>query len=63
LDIAGTDSHRRVDEGVTGGNCRMSRLRFAGELVLHVWIFSRGSSARIISFFCWVRPSRNENQH
>ena len=52
------DSHRRIDEGVTVGNCRMNRWRFAGELVLHAWIFS----TRIWSFFCCVRPKRNENQ-
>jgi len=32
-------SHRRVDEGVTIGNCRMNHLLFADELVLHAWIF------------------------
>jgi len=47
LDIAGIDSHRRVDEGVTAGNYRMNRLLFADDLVLHAWIFSTGSSARI----------------
>ena len=36
------DSHRRVDEGVTFGNCRMNRLLFADELVLHAWIFQQG---------------------
>jgi len=41
------DSHRRIDEGVTVGNCRMNRLLSADELVLHVWIFSTESSARI----------------
>jgi len=28
------DSHRRVDEGVTVGNCRENRFLFADELVL-----------------------------
>jgi len=32
------DSHRRVDKGVTVGNCRMNRLIFADELVLHAWM-------------------------
>jgi len=32
-------------------------------LVGIAWIFSTGSSARIWSVFCCVRPSRNENQH
>ena len=41
------DSHRRVDKGVTVGNCKMNRLLFVDELVLHTWIFSTGSSARI----------------
>jgi len=41
------DSHRRVDEVVTVGSCRMNRLLFADELFLHAWIFSTGSSARI----------------
>jgi len=40
------DSHRRVDEGVTVGKSGMNRF-FADELVLHAWIFSTGSSARI----------------
>ena len=57
------DSHRRVDEGVNFGNCRMNSLLFADELVLHAWIFSTGSSARIWSGFCCVQPSRNENQY
>ena len=57
------DNHKRVDKGVTIGNCRMNRLLFAEELVLHEWIFSTGSSARIWSVFSCVRPSRNENQH
>jgi len=51
-------SHRRFDEGVTVGNCRMNRLLFADELVQHA-----GSSARIRSVFCCVRPRRNNNQH
>jgi len=29
------DGHRRVDEGVTVGKCRMNSLLFADELVLH----------------------------
>jgi len=37
-------------------------LLFADELVQHAWIFSTGSSARIWSIFCCVRPRRNENQ-
>jgi len=57
------DSHRRVDEGATVANCRMNRLLFADELVLHAWIFPMRSSARIWSAFCCVRPSRNKNQH
>ena len=56
-------SHRLVDEGVTVGICRMDHLFFADELVLHACIFSTASSARILSIFCCVRPSRNENQH
>ena len=32
-------------------------------LVLHAWIFSTGSSARIWSVFCCVRTSRNETHH
>jgi len=57
------DSHKRIDEGVTVGDCKMNRLLFAHELVLHAWIFSEGSSARILSVFCCVRLSRNENRH
>ena len=45
------DSHRRVDEGVTVGNCMMNRLLFADELLLHAWIFTTGSSARFSSFY------------
>jgi len=42
------DNHRCVDEGVTAGNSRVKCLRFANnELVLHVWTFSAGASARI----------------
>jgi len=41
------DSHRRVDEGVTVGNCRVNRFLFADELVLHASVFSTGSSVRI----------------
>jgi len=41
------DNHRHVDEGFNVGNCRMNRLFFADELVLHAWIFTTGSSARI----------------
>ena len=44
-------------------NCRMNCLRFADEMVLHAWIFSTGSSARIWSVFWCVRPNRNEKQH
>jgi len=55
------DGHRRVDKGATVGNCRMNRLLFADELVLHAWIFATGSSAHILSVFCCVRPRRNEN--
>jgi len=51
-----------VDIGVTVGNCKMKRLLFADELVLHAWIFATGSSARIWSVFCCVQPRRNENQ-
>ena len=40
-------SHRRVDEVVTFGSCKINNLLFADELVLHAWIFSTGSSARI----------------
>jgi len=29
------DSRKRIDKGVTGGNCKMNRLLFADELVLH----------------------------
>jgi len=29
------DGHQRIDEGVTGGNCKMNHLIFADELVLH----------------------------
>jgi len=50
------------DEGVTVGNCRMNHLLLADDLVLHAWIFLTGSSTRILSIFCCVRPSRNENQ-
>ena len=57
------DRHRRIDKSVTVGNTRMNRLFLADELVLHEWIFSTRSSARIWSVFCCVRPSRNENQH
>ena len=57
------DSHKRIDEGVTVGNCKMNRLLFAHELVLHAWIFSAGSSARILSVFCCVRLRRKENRH
>ena len=42
-----TDSHRRVDMGVTVGNCRVNHLLFADELVLHAWSFSTGLSAHI----------------
>jgi len=41
------DSHRRVDEDAIVGDCRINRLLFADELVMHAWIFSTGSSARI----------------
>jgi len=34
---------------------RMNYLLFEDELVLHVWIFSTGSSGRIWSVFCCVR--------
>jgi len=56
------DSHRRV-EGVTFGNCKMNRLLFAVELVLHAWIVSIGSPARISLVFYCVRPSRNKKQY
>ena len=42
-------------------NCRINRLHFADETVLHAWVFSTGSSACIWSVFCCVQPSRNEN--
>ena len=32
------DGHRRVDKGATVGNCRMNRLLFADELVLHACV-------------------------
>ena len=41
------DSHRRVDKGVTVGNCRVNRFLFADEFAPHAWIFSAGSLARI----------------
>jgi len=56
-------SHKRIDEDVAVGNCRMNRLRFADELVLHALIVSTGSSARIWTTFCCMRLSRNENLH
>jgi len=56
------DRHRRVNKGVTVGNCRMNRFLFADKLVLHAWIFNR-ASARIWSVFWCMRPSRNENHH
>jgi len=40
------DSHRRADEVVAVGDCRMNRLLFADELVRGL-IFSARSSARI----------------
>ena len=50
------------------GCCRrgfgwVHKFHFADELVLHAWIFSTGSSAHILSVFCCVRLSRNENRH
>ena len=48
--------------GCQGWELQMNRLLFANELVLHVWIFSTGSSARTWSVFCCVQLSRNENQ-
>ena len=57
-----TDRHRHVNKGVTVGNCRMNRLLFADELVLHAWIFNSASVRIWLVFWC-VRPSRNENQH
>jgi len=62
LDIGGTDSHRRVDTGVTVGNCLMNRLLCAGKLVLHAWIFATGSAPRVWLVFRCVRTRRNENQ-
>ena len=56
------DSHRCVDKGVTVGKCRMNHLLCAGKSVLHTLIFATGSSDRIWSVFCCVRPWRNENQ-
>ena len=56
------DSRRHVDKDVTVANCRINRLLFAYELVLRAWIFATGSSARIWSVLCCVRPGRNENQ-
>jgi len=41
------DSHTHVDKGGIVGNCRMNRLLFADELVLHVLIFGTGSSAHL----------------
>jgi len=40
------DSHRRVDKGVTAGNCRMDCLLFADELAAYCM---RGSSHRVFS--------------
>jgi len=54
--------HRRLHKGVTIGNCRMNRLLFPDELVLHALIFSTGSSACIWSILCCVRLRSNENQ-
>jgi len=46
------DSHRCVDEGVTVGNCRMNRLFFADELVLHAWmdLLNKIFSTHLIGF-------------
>jgi len=41
------ESHRTIVEGVAVGSCRVNHLLFADELLLHAWIFSAGSSARI----------------
>jgi len=59
-----TDSNRRVDKGVTVGNCRMDCLVFEDELVAYCM---RGSSQQGLQlafdrFFCCMRPRRNENQ-
>jgi len=56
-------SHKRIDEGVTAGNCKINHLLFAHELVLHGWIISTGSSARILSVYRCVALRRNENRH
>ena len=40
------DSHRRFHKGVTVGNCRMNRLLFPDEMVLHALTFATGSSSR-----------------
>jgi len=37
-------------QGITVENCRVNRLLFAGDLVLHAWIFATGSSVRIDRF-------------
>jgi len=42
----GINSHRRVDEVATFGNCKMNRLLCAEGLVLHAWVISTWSSAR-----------------
>jgi len=54
------DSHRRVDEGATVRNCRMNRLLFTGELVLHVWIFNRVFSPHLIGFM--MRANKQERK-
>jgi len=56
------DSHRRLDKDATVRNSRFNHFLFVDELVLHAWIFSTGSSARIWSVLFCVRPCRNENQ-
>jgi len=52
------DSHRRVDEGVTVGNCRMNRLLFADELVCGsacMDVLNRVFSTHLIGFL--LRPT------
>ena len=61
VDMNWIESHRRVDQGVAIGDCRMNRLLFADELVLHAWIFSTGSSARISTYFL-LRATKQERK-